>query len=257
MRKGVGLNMKITDALDIAHVEGNVHLHRQLDNIRKFGGSPSVALNPHTPAEMIENVLDLVDHVLVMTVNPGFGGQTYIPLVAKIEAVKQMVDAGGHDIDIEIDGGINAETITVLQEIGLPYAGQWLPPPFRLDSAFKESLNGLRSSVKFGMVDCEKVLPSNNKTLVAKLGLVRRAQLRLAVEDALLASMGRAVATPHGFAERMARFWRNHFAVAIKFRGHAPKYKLLAIKNYLPFTDWLIYLDPNVIVRNPHNWIEQ
>ena len=59
----------------IAHVEANVHLHRTLDNIRQMGGSPSVALNPHTPAEMIENVLDLVDHVLVMTVNPGFGGQ--------------------------------------------------------------------------------------------------------------------------------------------------------------------------------------
>ena len=59
----------------IAHVEANVHLHRTLDNIRQMGGSPSVALNPHTPAEMIENVLDKVDHVLVMTVNPGFGGQ--------------------------------------------------------------------------------------------------------------------------------------------------------------------------------------
>jgi ribulose-phosphate 3-epimerase len=56
----------------IVHVESQVHLHRTLANIRKFGGSPSVALNPHTPAEMIENVLDLVDHVLVMTVNPGW-----------------------------------------------------------------------------------------------------------------------------------------------------------------------------------------
>ena len=63
----------------IAHVEANVHLHRTLSKIREAGGSPSVALNPHTPAEMIENVLDLVDHVLVMTVNPGFGGQAYIP----------------------------------------------------------------------------------------------------------------------------------------------------------------------------------
>merc|ERR1740117_1981520 len=58
----------------IVHVEANVHLHRTLDNIRQMGGSPSVALNPHTPAEMIENVMDKVDHVLVMTVNPGFGG---------------------------------------------------------------------------------------------------------------------------------------------------------------------------------------
>merc|ERR1719379_2869151 len=72
----------------IAHVEGNVHLHRQLDNIRKFGGSPSVALNPHTPAEMVENVLDLVNHVLVMTVNPGFGGQAYIPTM--LEKIKKI-----------------------------------------------------------------------------------------------------------------------------------------------------------------------
>ncbi len=63
----------------IAHVEANVHLHRTLTKIREAGGSPSVALNPHTPAEMIENVMDMVDHVLVMTVNPGFGGQAYIP----------------------------------------------------------------------------------------------------------------------------------------------------------------------------------
>ena len=66
----------------IAHVEANVHLHRTLTKIREQGGSPSVALNPHTPAEMIENVLDLCDHVLVMTVNPGFGGQAYIPTYA-------------------------------------------------------------------------------------------------------------------------------------------------------------------------------
>ena len=95
----------------IVHVEACTHAHRALSQIRAAGGSPSIALNPHTPAEMVENVLDLVDHVLVMTVNPGFGGQTYIPLVAKIEAVKQMVDAGGHDIDIEVDTDVYAATL--------------------------------------------------------------------------------------------------------------------------------------------------
>jgi len=63
----------------IAHAEANIHLHRVLGRIRDLGGSPSVALNPHTPFEMIENIMDMVDHVLVMTVNPGFGGQAYIP----------------------------------------------------------------------------------------------------------------------------------------------------------------------------------
>merc|ERR1712238_145204 len=76
----------------IVHVEGNVHLHRALGVIRENGGSPSVAMNPHTPVEMIENVLDLVDHVLVMTVNPGFGGQAYISTMTdKIRKVRTLI----------------------------------------------------------------------------------------------------------------------------------------------------------------------
>jgi ribulose-phosphate 3-epimerase len=94
----------------IAHVEANVHLHRTLDNIRQMGGSPSVALNPHTPAEMIENVLDKVDHVLVMTVNPGFGGQAYIPtMLEKIKKIRKWIVDGGYDVDIEVDGGVKAD----------------------------------------------------------------------------------------------------------------------------------------------------
>jgi ribulose-phosphate 3-epimerase len=70
----------------IVHVEACTHLHRSLARIRALGGSPSVALNPHTPAEMVENVLDLVDHVLVMTVNPGFGGSSPPILIRMLEA---------------------------------------------------------------------------------------------------------------------------------------------------------------------------
>ena len=74
------------------------------------GGSPSVALNPHTPAEMIENVLDLVDHVLVMTVNPGFGGQAYIPtMLEKIKKIRKWGVDRGLDFDIEVDGGVKAD----------------------------------------------------------------------------------------------------------------------------------------------------
>jgi len=104
----------------IAHVEANVHLHRTLDNIRQMGGSPSVALNPHTPAEMIENVLDKVDHVLVMTVNPGFGGQAYIPtMVDKIRKIRGWIVERGLDIDIEVDGGVKADwTIAQCAEAG-------------------------------------------------------------------------------------------------------------------------------------------
>jgi len=93
----------------IVHVEACPHLHRTLSQIREAGGSPSVALNPHTPAEMIENVLNLVDHVLVMTVNPGFGGQAYIPtLLPKIRTIRKWIVDRGLDIDIEVDGGIKA-----------------------------------------------------------------------------------------------------------------------------------------------------
>jgi ribulose-phosphate 3-epimerase len=94
----------------IVHVEACTHLHRTLTQIRDFGGSPSVALNPHTPAEMVENVLDLVDHVLVMTVNPGFGGQAYIPtMLDKIRKLRQWSVDRNLDFDIEVDGGVKAD----------------------------------------------------------------------------------------------------------------------------------------------------
>lgn len=93
----------------IVHVEACTHLHRTLTRIRDLGGSPSVALNPHTPAESVENVLDKVDHVLVMTVNPGFGGQAYIPtMVDKIRKLRKWAVDRGYDYDIEVDGGVKA-----------------------------------------------------------------------------------------------------------------------------------------------------
>ena len=96
---------------DGAQRQACTHLHRSLANIRALGAKSGVVLNPHTPAATIAHVLDVTDHVLVMTVNPGFGGQKYIPLVDKIAEIKAMVDASGNDIDIEIDGGISADTI--------------------------------------------------------------------------------------------------------------------------------------------------
>jgi ribulose-phosphate 3-epimerase len=72
-----------------------------------------VALNPSTPASAVAHVLDLVDMVLVMTVNPGFGGQSYIATMEpKIAAVRALIDEGGHDVDVEVDGGIGPETVT-------------------------------------------------------------------------------------------------------------------------------------------------
>lgn len=95
----------------MVHVEICTHLHRSLDNIRKLGARSGVVLNPHTPADSVRHVLDKTDHILVMTVNPGFGGQTYIPLVDKIAELRALVDDSGLPIDIEVDGGMNADTI--------------------------------------------------------------------------------------------------------------------------------------------------
>jgi ribulose-phosphate 3-epimerase len=96
----------------IVHEEACPHLHRTLTHARDAGASPAVALNPHTPLAVIENVLDLVDLVLVMTVNPGFGGQAYIAsMEPKVAALRAMRDARGLDFDIEVDGGIGPSTV--------------------------------------------------------------------------------------------------------------------------------------------------
>lgn len=96
----------------IVHAEACTHLHRTLGAIRELGATAAVALNPATPASAVAHVLDLVDLVLVMTVNPGFGGQRYIATMEpKITRVAEMIDAGGHDVEIEVDGGIGMETI--------------------------------------------------------------------------------------------------------------------------------------------------
>jgi ribulose-phosphate 3-epimerase len=99
----------------IVHVEACTHLHRTLGNIRDLGATAAVALNPATHPSAIENVLDLVDLVLVMTVNPGFGGQSYIAsMEPKIAAVRKMInDRGLQDsVDLEVDGGISAKTVS-------------------------------------------------------------------------------------------------------------------------------------------------
>ena len=93
------------------HPESGPHLHRSLQLIRSLGKKAGVALNPGTPVEAIDNVMGDVDLVLVMTVNPGFGGQAFIESqLAKIEAVRKRIDATRRDIDLEVDGGINGET---------------------------------------------------------------------------------------------------------------------------------------------------
>jgi ribulose-phosphate 3-epimerase len=98
--------------LIIVHAEACTHLHRTLAHIRELGASPAVALNPATPACDVLHVMDLIDLLLVMTVNPGFGGQKYIAsMEAKIDEVVGMRDDRGFDFDIEVDGGIGTKTV--------------------------------------------------------------------------------------------------------------------------------------------------
>ncbi len=95
----------------IVHAEACAHLHRTLARLRDLGASPAVALNPATPPEAVEYVLDLVDLVLVMTVNPGFGGQAYIATMEpKIARIRRWIVERGLDIDLEVDGGISPTT---------------------------------------------------------------------------------------------------------------------------------------------------
>ena len=93
------------------HPEAGPHLHRTLQAIRAAGMKPGVALNPGTPASILEPVLDETDLILVMSVNPGFGGQAFIDSqLRKVEQLRSMIDATGRDIILEVDGGLNAET---------------------------------------------------------------------------------------------------------------------------------------------------
>ena len=99
------------------HVEAGPHLDRSLQHIRSFGKKAGVSLIPSTPESAIEYVLDKVDLVLVMTVNPGFGGQAFIPeQLPKIRAIRQMI--GARPIHLEVDGGINVETAPLVAEAG-------------------------------------------------------------------------------------------------------------------------------------------
>ena len=93
------------------HPEAGPHLHRTLQAIRAAGMKPGVALNPGTPAEIVDPVLDDIDLILVMSVNPGFGGQSFIESqLRKIETLRQKIDASGRDIILEVDGGLNPHT---------------------------------------------------------------------------------------------------------------------------------------------------
>ncbi|RIK96869.1 MAG: ribulose-phosphate 3-epimerase [Proteobacteria bacterium] len=101
----------------IVHAEAGPHLHRSLQAIHALGKKAGVSLNPATPVSAIENVIDMIDLVLVMSVNPGFGGQAFIPAaIEKVRAAAALI--AGRDIDIEVDGGVTKDTVGAIASAG-------------------------------------------------------------------------------------------------------------------------------------------
>jgi ribulose-phosphate 3-epimerase len=101
------------------HPESGPHIHRSIQLIKSRDRRAGVALNPGTPAEAVDHVLDAVDLVLVMSVNPGFGGQAFIhPMLDKIRALRAKIDATGRRIDLQVDGGVNGETAALAVAAG-------------------------------------------------------------------------------------------------------------------------------------------
>jgi ribulose-phosphate 3-epimerase len=101
------------------HPEAGPHAHRTVQAIKALGKQAGISLNPATPAKMLDYLIDEIDLVLVMSVNPGFGGQSFIASqLRKIEAVRKMIDKSGREIRLEVDGGVNAETAKQCVEAG-------------------------------------------------------------------------------------------------------------------------------------------
>lgn len=132
-RLGIPLDIHLmADCLDFAvpaflesatyltvHAEATRHLHRVLQSIKDAGRKAGVALNPATPVDVISYIVGLADLILVMTVNPGWGGQKWIPEMAgKVRAVKEIVASSGRAIEIEVDGGVTAENAALFAEAG-------------------------------------------------------------------------------------------------------------------------------------------
>lgn len=129
----------------IVHAESTTHLHRTLGLVNSLGARAAVALNPATPASAVEHVLDLVDMVLVMTVNPGFGGQAYIETMEpKITEVRELLDRRGlTDVHVEVDGGISADTVGRAAAAGADVliSGSWM---FKHPGGLKAAVDELR-----------------------------------------------------------------------------------------------------------------
>ena len=130
------------------HAEAGPHLHRSLQTVRGLGKKVGVTINPATPLSAIENVLDDVDLILIMSVNPGFGGQKFIPAMAdKIAAARSLI--GDRPIDLEVDGGVTVETAPIIGKAGgnVLVAGSAIFKGGSLE-AYKAAISALRSAAE-------------------------------------------------------------------------------------------------------------
>lgn len=131
------------------HAEATEHLQRTLQTIRDNGLKAGVALNPSTPIEELKYVLDVVDYITIMTVNPGFSGQKFIPLMyKKISDLKHMIDHEGYNIDIQVDGNIGFETIPKVLENGANMLVCGTSSLFIPEITFEEAVAKLKTFIK-------------------------------------------------------------------------------------------------------------
>jgi ribulose-phosphate 3-epimerase len=101
------------------HAEGSIHLHRTIENIKECGVKAAVSINPATPVSIIEIILPYVDMVLIMSVNPGFGGQKFIPeALPKIQQLKRIINENNYNIEIEVDGGVKVDNVAGVVQAG-------------------------------------------------------------------------------------------------------------------------------------------
>ena len=126
------------------HMEASVHIHRSIQLINSFGIKSGISINPSTPVEALEYLLPDVDLVLLMTVNPGFGGQSFIPqMFEKIKKMRTIIDSSGNDILLEVDGGVNMKNIHKLSVLGvdISVAGAAVYGSNDVEQAIKELKN--------------------------------------------------------------------------------------------------------------------
>lgn len=127
------------------HAEATPHFHRSIQLIKSLGKKAGISLNPGTPVEMVDNVLDMVDLILVMSVNPGFGGQKFIhSQLEKIRTLRQKIDASGRTIDLQVDGGINGETARLAVEAGADVLVAGTATFVGGESEYASNIEGLR-----------------------------------------------------------------------------------------------------------------